>query len=86
MNSIKLLAALFLASSVSALKFLDIERGLEKEGLHRKLITTVTFRVQNPKEFSKDGPSLVFRETVGKETYIYMEELQKLKDFDFFPH
>jgi len=45
MNSIKLLTALFLASSVDALKYLGVERALEKEGLHRKLITTVTFRV-----------------------------------------
>lgn len=31
------------------------------------------------------GPSLIFKETVTKDAYVYIEEIEKLKNFDFFP-
>jgi hypothetical protein len=77
---------LILASTtVNALKLLTIDRELGKSGLHRLIVTNITFRAQNPKELSNYGPSLVFKENVTKDAYVYIEEIEKLKNFDFFP-
>ena len=76
---------LFATTTVNALKLLTIDRELGKSGLHRLLVTNITFRAQNPKELSNKGPSLIFRETVTKDAYVYIEEIEKLKNFDFFP-
>ena len=73
------------ATSAQALKLLTIDRELGKSGLHRLLVTNVTFRAQNPKELSMNGPSLIFKETVTKDAYVYIEEIEKLEHFDFFP-
>ena len=34
---------------------------------------------------SLSAPSLIFKEIVSKDAYVYIEEIDKLKDFDFFP-
>ena len=31
------------------------------------------------------GPSLIFKETVTKDAYVYIEEIEKLQNFDFYP-
>ena len=31
------------------------------------------------------GPSLIFREKIQKDAYVYIEEIDKLNGFDFFP-
>lgn len=72
-------------SATNALKLLSVDRSLGKSGLHRVLITNVTFRAQNPKELSMSGPSLIFREKITKDAYVYIEEIAKLEGFDFFP-
>ena len=71
---------------MNAFKLLSIKRELTKGGFHRHLITNATFRVHEAKELSADGPSLVFREVIQKDAYVYIEELEKVADFDFYPH
>lgn len=86
MNRILFICALML-NITSSFKLLKIERGLEKYGLHRLLVTNVTFRADKIQEiFGENATSLVFKEIITNETYIYKEELEKLKGFDFHPH
>ena len=75
-----------LVSSCHAFKLLSIERGIEKPGLHRQLVTNVSFEVQSEEElYGADTPNLIFREIVTKDTYVYLEEWQLNPGLDFFP-
>ena len=86
MNKI-FLFCIMVMNFTSSFKLVKLERGLEKYGLHRLLVTNVTFRADNIEEiFGENSTSLVFKEIVTNETYIYKEELEKLKGFDFHPH
>ena len=70
--------------SAGAFELIRVEKGIEKEGLHRDLVTNFTWSVDSPEELY--GCSLVFIENVTKDTYIYLEEVKGLKDFEFWPH
>lgn len=48
---------------------MGVKRYLEKEGLHRTLATESTYVIENESEFN--NCSLIFREKVSNETYIY---------------
>jgi hypothetical protein len=72
-----------LLSMVSSFEMMNVTRYLEKEGLHRTLVTESTYIIGSEQEFK--NCSLVFREKVTNETYVYQEELLALKGFHFFP-
>ena len=88
-----------LVGAVFGLKLAKIERKIWKEGLHRDLQTDVDLVVENNEEFQC---SLVFRyafscfnyyshlfynrETTPKDIYIYLEEVEALKGYEFWPH
>ena len=72
----------FLIGFCGALQVLEARRELGKDGLHRELRTNVTVRFDS--EAERDG-SLVLAHKVGKNTYVYLEELQMLDGFDFYP-
>ena len=74
---------LLFLSVVGAFEMMKVNRHLEKDGLHRTLVTESTYVIEDQNEFN--NCSLIFREKVSNETYIYQEELQALKDFKFFP-
>ena len=57
---------------------------LQKEGLHRDLITNISIKIENLFEYEEY--SLVIKENVTKDTYIYMEEAKAIKGFHFWPH
>ena len=68
----------------SAFELLHVDRGLEKMGLHRDLVTNVTFRLDSELEVRNN--SLIFREMVTNDTYIYLEELRTRKpSLEFWP-
>ena len=71
-------------ASASAFELLKVEKGIEKDGLHRDLITNFTWRADTKEELQNCG--LVFIENVTKDTYIYLEEVKGLKGFEFWPH
>ena len=53
-------------------------------GLHRDLVTNVTLRIDNEIELRNN--SLIFREMISNNTYIYLEELfTKKKSMEFWP-
>lgn len=83
----KIFLCTIMISFISSFKLLKIDRGLEKYGLHRLLVTNITFRADKIQEiFGENSTSLVFKEIITNETYIYKEELEKLNGFDFHPH
>ena len=65
------------------MKLLKVGRELEKDGLHRMLATQVIVRIDSAEELK--NCSLMFREKISKDTYIYMEELTKLTNFKLHP-
>jgi len=82
-------AVLFLSglvSMVSSEVTLDkIDREILKQGLHRELVTHVTYTVTKARDF--EHCSFVFRETVTKDMYIYYEEVtQEMPGFVNWPH
>ena len=70
--------------SASAFELIKVEKGIEKDGLHRDLITNFTWRADSKEELKNCG--LVFIENVTKDTYIYLEEVKGLNGFEFWPH
>ena len=74
---------LFLVSISSQMKLLKVGRELEKDGLHRMLATQVIVRIDSAEELK--NCSLMFREKISKDTYIYLEELTKLTNFKLHP-
>ncbi|TNV75922.1 hypothetical protein FGO68_gene17326 [Halteria grandinella] len=70
--------------STQAFQILKIDRQIQKEGLHRDLITNITSLSEDSAKDLKC--SLVFREDISSDIYIYLEEVQVLKNFDFWPH
>jgi hypothetical protein len=63
-----------LIASTFAFELISVEKGIEKEGLHRLLVTNYTWRADSFEELSKCG--LVFIENVTRDTYIYLEEIK----------
>ena len=81
----KLTALIFtLLSQASSTELISVQKEVLKEGLHRDLVTNVTFTIKDQQEL--DLCSWVFIENVTKDTYIYLEEVKGLKDFEFWPH
>jgi hypothetical protein len=65
-------------------KLMKIDREILKTGLHRHLRTNVTFFVDDPStDYQCD---YIFRETVSKDIYLMLEEMEALKGFEFWPH
>ena len=65
-------------------KLMKIDREILKTGLHRSLRTNVTFFVDDPSvDYQCD---YVFRETVSKDVYLMLEEMEALGGFEFWPH
>ena len=60
-----------------------MDREILKTGLHRELRTNFTFTAN---EAEQDKCSIVIREAISKDVYIYLEEAEALKNFDFWPH
>ena len=53
-------------------------------GLHRDLVTNITIRIDSQEELRNN--SLVIREMVTNNTYIYLEELKtKKQSLEFWP-
>ena len=71
-------------SQAQAYELFKVDKEILKKGLHRDMVTNVTFRIDSTEEFDKC--SFIFIENVTKDAYIYYEEVKKLKDFEFFPH
>ena len=69
---------------IKAYELFKVEKSLFKDGFHRDLVTNVTFRVDSEHEYK--NCSFVFSENVPAGSYIYLEEVKKLREFDFFPH
>ena len=65
-------------------ELLQFEKYLQKEGLHRDLITNISIKIENLFEYEEC--SLIIKENVTKDTYIYMEEAKAIKGFHFWPH
>ena len=80
MNAILLSLCLY---TLSAFELLEMNRDLEKDGLHRVLSTSVIVRIDSEEDLA--NCSLVLKEHVNKDTYIYVDELQRLPDFEFHP-
>ena len=55
-----------------------------KSGLHRELRTNISYVVENQNIYGRC--SLVVRELISKDVYIYLEEVEALKNFEFWPH
>ena len=73
-----------IATSVSSFELIKVDRALEKRGLHRDMVTNITFQLDSLLEIRNQ--SLIFREEVSNNTYIYLEELKnKRKTFEFWP-
>jgi len=72
-----------LVSLTLAFELHSIEKSLGKEGLHRDMITQLKFRIDTEEELSKC--SIVVREQIPRDCYIYLEELRKFEGFDFYP-
>ena len=70
--------------TINAFELYSVRKQLLKEGLHRELLTNTSYRIDNPVEM--DSCHLIFIENVTKDTYIYLEEMKKLKGFTFWPH
>ena len=81
----KIVCFLLLVSlaAVNSVKLEKISREILKEGLHRDLRTNISFVLENSDELAC---SWVFRETISKDMYIYLEEVEALKRYDFVPH
>ena len=75
---------LFIVAIVKSYELVKVDRSLMKGGLHRDLVTNVTFSIDSQQEL--DECSFIFRETVSKDSYVYLEEVNVLKSFDFWPH
>ena len=75
---------LILVATTSAYELFKVEKGLNKHGFHRDLLYNITFRIDNENEYK--NCSFVFAETIPKDSYLYLEEIKKLREFDFFPH
>ena len=69
---------------IGSTELISVHKDIFKEGLHRDLLTNITFTIQDQNEL--DLCSWIFIENVTKDTYIYLEEVKGLKDFEFWPH
>mmetsp|Transcript_41273 Transcript_41273/g.39747 ORF Transcript_41273/g.39747 Transcript_41273/m.39747 type:complete len:158 (+) Transcript_41273:1-474(+) len=65
------------------LKLLNIEREMLKDGLHKDLVTTVALLFHDPLDLQRC--SLIFREDITKDIYVYVEEVEGMKGFEFWP-
>ena len=79
---LRYLQLLALSAAVKAYEVIGVDRFLDKGGLHRHMITEATFRMDDFEEFQ--NCKIVFREVVTKDAYVYLEELEKLKGFEFY--
>ena len=73
-----------LLQSVLSSELFSVNKELRKAGLHRDLVTNVTFRIDSLEELEKC--SFIIKENITKDTYIYYEEVKKLSNFEFWPH
>lgn len=80
----KILALTGILSITNAFEIFKVEKDVFKSGLHRDLVTNTTFQIDSHEEY--ENCSFIFVETVRKDSYIYYEEVKKLKEFEFFPH
>ena len=72
-----------IVSLTLAFELHSIEKSLAKEGLHRDMLTQLKFRIDSIQELSTC--SIVVREQIPRDCYIYLEELRKFEGFDFYP-
>ena len=72
-----------LLATAAALQVIEVSRDLTKIGLHREHALNVTVKFDDP---SDRDSSLVFTQNIGKNTYVYLEEMKALKGFEFYPH
>lgn len=80
--SLVVISGLF--EKINAVKLLKIDREILKTGLHRQLKTNVTFFIEDPQEDYQCD--YVFRETISKDIYLMLEELEQMANFEFWPH
>ena len=66
------------------MELFKVNKELGKLGLHRDLITNITFRLDTVEELEKC--SFIFIENMTRDTYVYLEEIKKVKEFKFWPH
>lgn len=84
MNQKVLSYLLPLISIVNCSELISVSKGLEKSGLHRNLISNFTFTIENRDEY--DLCNWIVHENITKDTYVYLEEVKSLKNFEFWPH
>ena len=80
---IALLISLVSLQAANSFKLQKVDRQILKAGLHRELRTNLTYTLEHPVEFEKC--TLVIRELITKDVYIYLEEVQALRNFEFWP-
>lgn len=68
-------ALISLCFQSQAYELFKVDKEIQKAGLHRDMVTNVTFRIDSTEEFEKC--SFIFLENVTKDAYIYMEEVMK---------
>ncbi len=66
------------------MELIKVDKSLGKRGLHRDLITNVTFRMESLEEMK--NCSFVFVENLTADMYVYVEELKKVNGFEFWPN
>ena len=81
---IALIISLVSLYAANSFKLQKMDRQILKAGLHRELRTNLTYTIEHPVEFEKC--TLVVRELITKDVYIYLEEVEALKNFEFWPH
>jgi len=70
-----LLLSLFSTSVLADITLNSMQREILKLGLHRELITNITYTVTNPYDIGYC--SFVVRENITKDHYIYYEEVTR---------
>lgn len=80
---VRWLMVLMVIGGCSGFEFIQLNRRLEKGGLHRVMANQISFKVDNQTEV--DVCKLVFAERVNQGSYIYLEEVLKLTNFTYYP-
>jgi hypothetical protein len=79
----KAMISSLLIAATSAFELFKVDHELLKGGLHRDLVTNATFRIDSQEELDKC--SLIFKQTLPKDAYIYQEEIKAVKGLQFWP-
>ena len=74
---------LLLMNMVNCFELYKVDKELAKGGLHRDMITNTTFRIDTQKELETCG--IVFVEYLTEGNYIYVEDILRIRNFDFWP-